>query len=88
MVAGSSPAGRAIRSKQEVWFIVSGIVYLPYTHTTVLSTIPGFQISKAPLAQLAEQLTLNQWVEGSIPSGRTLLSKDLRLEVEVFGTRL
>ena len=26
----------------------------------------------APLAQLVEQLTLNQWVEGSTPSGRTI----------------
>jgi hypothetical protein len=25
----------------------------------------------APLAQLAEQLTLNQWVPGSSPGGRT-----------------
>ena len=28
----------------------------------------------APVAQLAEQLTLNQWVEGSTPSGRILLN--------------
>jgi hypothetical protein len=28
-------------------------------------------IRKAPLAQLAEQLTLNQWVPGSSPGGRT-----------------
>ena len=29
------------------------------------------QHSFAPVAQLAEQQTLNLWVEGSIPSGRT-----------------
>ena len=28
----------------------------------------------APLAQLAEQLTLNQWVPGSSPGGRTKLT--------------
>ena len=30
----------------------------------------------APLAQLVEQLTLNQWVDGSSPSGRTFLTND------------
>ncbi len=29
-------------------------------------------IADAPLAQSAEQLTLNQWVPGSSPGGRTL----------------
>ena len=28
-------------------------------------------LADAPLAQLAEQLTLNQWVPGSSPGGRT-----------------
>ena len=28
-------------------------------------------MTQAPLAQLAEQLTLNQWVPGSSPGGRT-----------------
>ena len=32
-------------------------------------------IFSAPLAQLVEQLTLNQRVEGSSPSGRTILGK-------------
>ena len=29
-----------------------------------------------PLAQLVEQLTLNQWVEGSSPSGITMKQKE------------
>ena len=33
---------------------------------------PGYDVGpQAPLAQLAEQRTLNPQVEGSIPSGRT-----------------
>ena len=31
----------------------------------------------APVAQLVEQLTFNQWVTGSIPVGRTKVSKGL-----------
>ena len=38
----------------------------------------------APLAQLVEQLTLNQWVEGSNPSGRTK-SNDLVLRRRGLG---
>ena len=30
----------------------------------------GYRVN-APIAQLVEQLTLNQWVQGSIPCGRT-----------------
>ena len=33
----------------------------------------------APLAQLAEQLTLNQWVPGSSPGGRTNKNPPLSL---------
>ena len=32
---------------------------------------PAFQKCEVSLAQLVEQLTLNQWVEGSSPSGDT-----------------
>ena len=32
---------------------------------------PAFEKRRVSLAQLVEQLTLNQWVEGSSPSGDT-----------------
>jgi hypothetical protein len=41
---------------------------------------PSFQ--NAPLAQLAEQVTLNHWVVGSIPTRCTLKIKDLQNEHE------
>jgi hypothetical protein len=37
---------------------------------------PSFR--NAPLAQLAEQVTLNHWVVGSIPTRCTLKIKDLQ----------
>jgi hypothetical protein len=38
----------------------------------------------APLAQLAEQLTLNQWVPGSSPGGRTKKKTDKPLHCRGF----
>jgi hypothetical protein len=40
----------------------------------------GSCFSDAPLAQLAEQVTLNHWVVGSIPTRCTLKINDLRLQ--------
>ncbi len=34
------------------------------------------QLTNDSVAQLAEQLTLNQWVEGSNPSGVTFINKE------------
>ncbi len=39
---------------------------------------PAFERKRVSLAQLVEQLTLNQWVEGSSPSGDTTRSHPLR----------
>ena len=49
------------------------LIFLLYFCTRFCET------SKVSLAQLVEQLTLNQWVEGSSPSGDT--SKDIRLGI-------
>ena len=66
MVAGSSPAGRTNNN-----------LTIGHYSTSLLNgdslVIRNLQIFNAPLAQLVEQLTLNQWVEGSIPSGRTFI---------------
>ena len=43
----------------------------------------GLQVLNGPLAQLVEQLTLNQLVEGSNPS-RPTTSRDLRLRRSLF----
>lgn len=40
--------------------------------------------SKLSVAQLVEQLTLNQRVEGSSPSGETLIKKHLKLVLNAF----
>ena len=37
------------------------------------------QREKVPVAQLVEQLTLNQWVQGSNPCGDTKKIKHLRV---------
>ncbi len=71
MVAGSSPAGRTNIN------LTTGH-YSANLFQVDSQDIKYIQINNAPLAQLVEQLTLNQWVEGSIPSGRTITPpKDL-----------
>lgn len=40
----------------------------------ICKEVRTFDVIKGFVAQLAEQLTLNQWAEGSIPSGVTLKS--------------
>lgn len=50
---------RAVKTREQLGGHVSGI--LPYCRQSWTSTC-------GPLAQLAEQRTLNPWVEGSIPS--------------------
>ncbi len=71
MVAGSSPAGRTNIN-------LTTRHYSANLFQVDSQDIKYIQINNAPLAQLVEQLTLNQWVEGSIPSGRTLFFNDLR----------
>ena len=39
---------------------------------TVLFSFEGTALRNAPLAQLVEQLTLNQWALGSSPRWRTM----------------
>ena len=43
---------------------------------------PAFETSPVSLAQLVEQLTLNQWVESSSLSGDT--EKDIRVRMSFF----
>ena len=66
MVAGSSPAGRTNNN------LTTGHYSAHLLQIDSLD-IKYLHINIAPLAQLVEQLTLNQWVEGSIPSGRTFI---------------
>ena len=40
------------------------------------------ELTYGPLAQLAEQLTLNQWVWGSNPQGSTILLFQIHLKWE------
>ena len=47
-----------------VWFSM-GISFAEHPEQLVLATVTGSL--NAPLAQLVEQLTLNQWVPGSKP---------------------
>ncbi len=70
MVAGSSPAGRTNNNLTTEHYFANLLqidsLDIKYLHINI-----------APLAQLVEQLTLNQWVEGSNPSGRTLFFNGL-----------
>ena len=43
------------------------------------------RLNYAPLAQLAEQLTLNQWVPGSSPGGCTLEKPGISHQSDVRG---
>ena len=45
----------------------------------------GAQTWFGPVAQLAEQLTLNQWVGGSTPPGLTTENKGLRSQAQNRG---
>ena len=46
-------------------------IYLNLEMGTEMKILSHCPITHAPLAQPVEQLTLNQWVDGSSPSGRT-----------------
>ena len=63
-------SGANTRCKMDVW-PVGQAVKTEASHAFNIGSIP-VRVIFAPLAQLVEQLTLNQWVLGSSPRRRTM----------------
>ena len=68
----ASHHGRSSLSRDSSDVTLRVVLNLLETRVCLDEPARGF-ISQAPIAQLVEQLTLNQWVLGSSPNGGTLL---------------